>query len=64
MFFQGGLLIQSGVAHVFINGVYCHLGNVLSSLEERREHYIVRAAMRFQIHNFKPKDKRQRGERD
>lgn len=32
MFLQGGLLVQGSVAHVLIDGVDGHLGNVLSGL--------------------------------
>lgn len=36
MFFQGGFLVQGGVAHVFIDGVYCHLSDVLRCLTEKK----------------------------
>lgn len=34
VFLQRGLLVQSGVAHVFIDGVYGHLCDVLGRLTE------------------------------
>lgn len=33
VFFQGGLLVQGGVAHVFVDWVYGHLSDVLRCLE-------------------------------
>ncbi len=36
MFFQGGLLVQGGVAHVFIDRVYGHLSDVLRCLTEKK----------------------------
>lgn len=36
VFFQGGLLVQGGVAHVFIDRVYGHLSDVLRCLTEKK----------------------------
>ena len=36
VFFQGGLLVQGGVAHVFIDGVYGHLSDVLRCLTKEK----------------------------
>lgn len=32
MFLQGGFLVKGGVAHVLVDGVDGHLGNVLGGL--------------------------------